>query len=127
MYLVDTSVWIDFLRGVENEKVVFLKLLLEEGDACLCEVVYSEICFGAKNSKQFKIYAEYFGAMPFLTMPQDWHVKIAQMGYQLKLKGHKPFMADLMVAFTALHHEVILLTKDKDFQSYRDIFGLKIQ
>ncbi len=127
MYLVDTSVWIDFLRGVDNEKVALLKLLLEEGDACLCEIIYAEICFGARNSKQLKTYSKYFGAMPFLKLPQDWHIQAAQMGNKLKLKGHKPFIADLMIAFTALHHEVILLTKDKDFQSYRDIFNLKIQ
>ena len=127
MYLVDTSVWIDFLRGIDTEKVALLRLLLEEGEAGICEIVYAEICFGAKNPKQCKTYAEYFGAMPFLSLPPDWHVHIAKMGNELRLKGHKPFVADLMIAFAALHHQVTLLTKDKDFQSYHDFFSLKIQ
>ena len=32
MYLVDTSVWIDFLRGSSNKHVTLLEALLEEGE-----------------------------------------------------------------------------------------------
>lgn len=85
MVLVDTSVWIDFLKNHQNQKVYFLENLLEEGEAGLCEVTYAEICFGAKDKKQFQKYAKEFSNLPFLKLPNHWHQEIAEMGHALKM------------------------------------------
>lgn len=127
MYLIDTSVWIDLLKGTENHHVQFLENLLDNGDAHLCEVTYAEICFGAKNESQFNKYTSYFSALPFLFLPHQWHEKVAQMGFELKRKGLKPFLGDLLIACIALHNQVPLLTRDNDFKAYQQIFGLKIE
>lgn len=124
MYLVDTSVWIDFLKNVSSPRVVFLEELLAGGDAALCEVVYTEICIGSKDKHQFEKYATYFGDLPFFKLPPAWHQEMARMGFSLKSKGHKPFVADLMIALTAVVNRVPLLTNDKDFEPYQELFGL---
>lgn len=124
MVLVDTSVWIDFLRATEDPKVTYLEALLEEGEAYLCEVTFAEICFGAKNSKQFKKYEQYFSELPFLTLPLAWHRVVAEMGFKLRRNGYKPYLADLTIAYTAIHHKVPLLTHDSDFKPYQELFGL---
>ncbi|MBI4212672.1 MAG: PIN domain-containing protein [Deltaproteobacteria bacterium] len=126
MFLIDTSVWIDFLRGTSNHRVELLEKLLEEGEACICEIVYAEICFGASHDLQLQKYADYFSTIPFLKLPLDWHLKIGRMGYKLRKKGFKPFIADLMIAQCALTHSATLITSDKDFIPYQDLFGLVI-
>lgn len=126
MYLVDTSVWIPLLRGQSDQKGQFLESLLEEGEASLCEVVYAEICFGAGNKRQFEKYAGYFGNLPFLALPENWHRRAAEIGYSLRIKGHKPFLGDLLIALIALEHKVPLVTHDKDFRPYREFFGLEL-
>ncbi len=126
MHLIDTSVWIDFLRGSTTSKVSFLEQLLTDGEAALCEVTYSEICFGAKDQKQLLKYSKYFGAIPFLSLPLEWHHQAADIGWQIRSKGQKPYLADLMIALTALTHQVPLLTNDKDFEIYQKLFELQL-
>ena len=127
MHLIDTSVWIDFLRGVSNPRVQLLEGLLEEGEAYLCDITYAEICFGAKDQRQFRKYERIFAELPFLSLPENWHREIARLGYALKSKGHKSYVADLMIGLAALHHRAALLTRDKDFEAYHDLFGLTLE
>lgn len=127
MFLVDTSVWIDFLRGRDTKQAQFLKILLEEGEACICEVTYAEICFGAKDKKQLKKYAEYFGALPFLSLPTNWYVQVADLGWKLRMAGFSPFLADLMIALISMENKANLLTTDSDFAPFAELFGLKIE
>lgn len=127
MHLIDTSVWIDFLRGTSNPKIKLLEGLLEEGDAHLCEITFAEICFGARDHRQLQKYERYFSALPFLPLPLNWHRELSKMGHLLRMKGHQPFVADLMIALTAIAHRATLLTNDSDFKPYADLFGLEIQ
>lgn len=127
MHLVDTSVWVDFLKGVSDPRVSLLEGLLEEGEAYLCEITFAEICFGAKDENQFRKYNQYFSALPFLALPPHWHQEAARLGNILRRKGRKPFIADLLIALTALAHKAILLTHDTDFRPYQDLFGLVLE
>ncbi len=127
VHLVDTSVWVDFLRGISNPRVSLLESLLHDGEAYLCEVTYAEICVGAKSPQQFQKFAQSFAGLPFLSLPNHWHQEIARMGYVLKSKGRKAFIADLLIALVALHHRVPLLSKDKDFEVFRALFGLRLE
>ena len=127
MYLVDTSVWIDFLRGKENSRVQLLAELLELGEAALCEVVLAEICWGAENKKQYDKYLRYFSVLPFVRLPDNWPVKIAQMGYQLRHAGFRPFIADLTITLCAMENNLILLSSDTDFEPHRRLFGLRLK
>jgi len=127
MYLVDTSIWIPFLRGNNTPKVKFLEALLTEGEAAICEVVFAEICFGARDEIQFKKYEEMFSGIPFLKLPVDWHLLLAKWGYLLRKKGTRPFVADTLIALTAFHHQVTLLQEDSDFLVYSKLFGLHLE
>lgn len=126
MTLIDTCIWIDFLRGRNLPHVQLLEGLLDEGEACLCEVTFAEICFGARDERQFKKYERDFSQIPLLKLPDNWHRELARMGHTLQRQGHRPFMADLQIALTALTHSAELLTTDKDFIPYQSLFGLKL-
>lgn len=126
MTLIDTCIWIDFLRGRDLPHVQLLEALLGEGEACLCEVTFAEICFGARDERQFKKYERDFSQIPLLKFPDNWHRELARMGHALQRHGHRPFMADLQIALTALTHDADLLTTDKDFLPYQSLFGLRL-
>ena len=52
MYLVDTSVWIDYINGIDTEHVAFLDDLLSNPLAIgLNSQIYMEILQGSKNKK----------------------------------------------------------------------------
>ncbi len=126
MVLVDTSVWIDFLRGKGGASVETLKLALEEGEASLCEIIFAEICFGAQAKKQLAEYEAHFSQIPFLNLPEGWHYQVGRMGHSLRMAGYKPFIADLIIGFLAVRYRVPLLTTDKDFLTFEKLFGLKL-
>jgi predicted nucleic acid-binding protein len=125
MYLIDTSVWIDFLRATPGDAAKLLEELLDDGSAYLCEVTFAEICFGAKDKRQLKQYEGRFSEMPFLALPEDWHTKAGVMGFELRKSGFMPYLADLMIGLVAIEHKVPLLTTDKDFEPFAKLFGLK--
>ncbi len=124
--LIDTCVWIDFLRGRETRQTQILEILLENGDAYCCDVILVELCFGAKDRAQFRQYQKNFSEMPFLTLPKNWTTETASMGLALRKSGHRPFLADLMIAQTAIFHKTHFLTCDRDFQPFKKLFDLKI-
>lgn len=127
MYLVDTCVWIDFLRNKENNYVRLLEELLKSGDAFVNEIIISEICYGASSKRQFDNYYNHFAALPIKSLPTNWPTHLAHMGYKLRSSGFKPFIADLLIALSAINANLVLLTKDKDFEPMEKIFKLKVK
>ena len=54
MYLVDTSVWIDYIQGGDAREVSFLDELLKNPLAVgLTDLIYMEILQGAKDQSSF--------------------------------------------------------------------------
>ena len=61
MYLVDTSVWIDFLRGRKVAHVNTLRTLLEGEEAVgIAPIILQEILQGADSDQRFEKWLEYF-------------------------------------------------------------------
>jgi predicted nucleic acid-binding protein len=83
MYLVDTSVWIDYINGLEVEHVAFLdKLLLNNPlTVGLNNLIYMEILQGSKNQKVFDQFRRYFSVQKFyrLQHQEKSHAAAAQI------------------------------------------------
>ena len=61
MYLVDTSVWIDYLRGRDVAHVRFLDELLANPLAVgISDLIYLEILQGATDERAFDKLRQYF-------------------------------------------------------------------
>ena len=55
MYLVDTSVWVDYLRGEDRPHVAFLRGLLSHPLAVgITHLIYMGILQGARNAAAFE-------------------------------------------------------------------------
>lgn len=63
MVIVDTSVWIEFLKGKEP---YFEELgqLLEDGEVVSVECVFAELLQGAKNLRERQLLFEYWNNLP---------------------------------------------------------------
>ena len=66
MVLVDSSVWIDLLRGEDTRQTLFVRELLPRREAALTPVVYQEIRQGARSPTHFTKLKSYFRTLPFL-------------------------------------------------------------
>jgi hypothetical protein len=127
LVLVDTSAWIDFFRDDSSPYGAVVEALLQEGLVCTTGLVKAEILPGARKKKEFNLLKEYFNALPFLTDPVDMWDKVIGGQRKLKQKGINGVgIPDLIVAVTALTHNVRVFSKDRHFDLMKKNIGLKL-
>ena len=127
LVLVDTSAWIDFFRDDSSPYGVVVDALLQEGLVCTIGLVKAEILPGARTKKEFNLLKEYFNALPFLADSADMWDKVISGQCKLKQKGINGIgIPDLIVAITAMAHDVEVFSRDRHFVSIHEIIGLKL-
>ncbi|MHB1606668.1 MAG: type II toxin-antitoxin system VapC family toxin [Leptospirales bacterium] len=117
MVLVDSTVWIDYLRGQVREKTERLRSLLEEGDVACTWVIVQEILQGAANPKKLEILRSHFTSLPQLAPSLETHVNASTLYASCRWRGftiRSPH--DCLIAQIAIEHEVPLLQDDADFE-----------
>ena len=120
--LVDSSVWIDFLRGTEATHTALLKERIAEGEPlCLCGLILTEVLRGIPDERQFQETRRRFAVLEILPMTQptfelatDIYRKLRQDGLSLRNAS------DTLIAAVALEQNLPLLHNDRDF----DLIGL---
>src|SRR4051812_28846275 len=119
MYLVDTSLWIDFLRQEQNEKVTFLQLVLAQDlPFGITSQIYQEILQGAASKADFAKLESYFSTQKFYH-PKDSllsHKEAARLFVRCREKGIIiRSTIDCLIAQIAIENDLTLLHHDKDF------------
>src|SRR5688500_2381538 len=90
MYLIDTSVWIDFFREKSNKSTVKLNAILERKlPFCLVGIIYQELLQGASSENDFNKLRDYFSTQRFI-YPSDeikTYEAAAKLFYLCRRKG----------------------------------------
>ena len=121
MYLVDTSVWIDFLRGRKVTHVITLtKLLDAEETVGIAPIIVQEILQGADSDATFEKWLDYFSDL-VCYLPRDMeasHIAAARLYQRCRRLGRTPRSSnDCVIATLAVEHELVLLHNDRDFDA----------
>lgn len=123
MILVDTSVWIDWLRGRDTAAMAVLDRVLANGTPFgIAGVIYQEILQGADSPTSFQRLADYFGSQRFYEPkdPIETHAAAAALYMRCRHKGVTiRSTVDCLIAQIALEHELALLHSDRDFPRLR--------
>ena len=119
MYLVDTSVWIDYLLGRATHHVLFLDELLRNPLAVgLTDVIYMEVLQGARDARNFNRLRDYFSGQRFYRFdePELSHAAAARIYFDCRRRGITVRSSfDCLIARCAIENELILLHHDQDF------------
>ena len=131
MILVDTSVLVDYFRGKETPKTrVFDAILDQEFFFGISPYTYQELLQGAKDEREFKLLKEYLDTQNFYFLPPtlETFAKASRMYFDLRRKGITlRGTIDILIALTAIHHNLSLLHDDRDFDVMAsEIKALKI-
>ena len=122
MFIADTDVLIDFLRGVgEAERIV-----IELGTGRLCTTVITafELWAGSKNPQQLAAVESLLAAVTVLPLDSSSARRAAEVRRDLERGGRTIGMADSLIAGIALNHEAILITRNR--KHYDRVPGLKL-
>lgn len=121
MYLVDTSVWVDYLRGEDRPHVALLRELLSHPLAVgITHLIYMEILQGARDAAAFDRLGSYFAGQRFysFTDPAAGHGRAARIYFDCRRRGVTVrSTVDCVVAQCAMESGLILLHHDQDFRN----------
>lgn len=125
MYLADTSVWIDFIRGKQNPAVEQLRFILKtEQTLGISSVIYQEILQGSESEQSFNQFRDYFNEIAFYHPkdPINSYAQAAHLYFSCRCKGITiRSTIDCLIAQLAIEHGLILLHNDKDFLHMKKI------
>jgi len=119
VYLVDTSVWIDYLRRIDNEATQqFTSILANDYPYGITGVIYQEILQGANTVRDFDRLDQYLITQRFY-QPAHGTVsyrEAAGLFFRCRRKGVTiRSTIDCLIAQIAIEHELLLLHNDRDF------------
>ena len=119
MFLVDTSVWIDYLRGNSTASVAKLQDILDEGQPFgITSLILQEILQGTDSEASFARLETYLRTQIFFhpSDPLSTHVEAARIYARCRRAGVTiRSTIDCLVAQTAIEHGLFLLHSDRDF------------
>lgn len=119
MILVDTSVLVNFFKGVENKKVDKLASAISAKIPFgICNFIYMELLQGARTEKEYKLLQEYLGTQRFYDVSHGQvSYEQAAMNYFLCRRNGITIRSsiDMLIVQIALENNLFLLHDDSDF------------
>jgi len=126
LIIVDTSVWIDFLNGIDSEQRKILHDLIEKNETIfLSSIILLEILQGIKNDVQNHKVKNYLLAFPFIepNAPKSYifaseiYRKCRKIGITIR----SPI--DTIIAQIAIENNLKLLHRDRDYDNIASVIN----
>jgi predicted nucleic acid-binding protein len=126
--LIDSSVWIQYLKRPGDESVrETVSRLLDTNQAAVNPVVVMEILRGAPGKKAFNELRENFKALPLIPISAAVWDLCCELGFELKTQGITVPSADLIIAASAIKNNVPVVHRDRHFEMIAGCSSLKTE
>lgn len=128
MVIVDTTVWVDYLRGAQNLETEWLNLELDRQRLGLTDLILCEVLQGIGNEIVFtRVQRELQKLEVFETGGVELAVAAAGNFRKLRQQGHTVRKTiDCLIATFCLRHGHSLLHRDRDFEPFEQVLGLSV-
>lgn len=129
MVIVDTSIWIDFLKGRDTPGSVHLEQLLDdESDLFTSGIIVQELLTGIKDKKARNSVKKDFEAFITVMPSLGTHVQAAEIYDGCRKRGITVrSIVDCLVAALAIEYDLSVLQDDRDYQGIAQVFPLKLE
>lgn len=121
MILIDTSVLVDYFKGIESRPAKLFDELIENGIPYgINNFVYQELLQGSRTIDEFNTLKEYLETIPFydLQYGKESYEKAAFLHFQCRRNGITiRSTIDLLIAEIAIENNLFLLHNDEDFDN----------
>ena len=127
MILVDSSVWIDFFRGVDNSGALRLREALHHREIVVGDLILVEVLQGYTVEREAERASELLARFEQVSIVDPAIAKQAAAHYrQLRRQGITVRKTiDLLIATRCLDKDWWLLHNDRDFEPLRVNLGLR--
>lgn len=108
--LVDTDIIIDYLRGIDKARIL-IDESISHTEIYISIITKMELLAGCRNKREIKIVEDLFDR--FITIyPDEISIKTAYSLFKKYRLSHGIGIFDSLIAATAIHNEIHLLTKN---------------
>ncbi|MBI5188233.1 MAG: PIN domain nuclease [Nitrospirae bacterium] len=125
-FLVDTTVWVKYLRGVDASLKNRISALVLEGRVFTSDIIIMEILRGAKSDKEYNMLYQDFLALPLLEIDHNVWETAWKTAYKLRKSGFNIPMADVIISAVAMYYKCTLMHSDKHFNLLAKHTGLNV-
>lgn len=129
MILADTSVLVDFFKGVQNQGVAKLQAALSQQlRVGITSGIFQELLQGAKSEKEFNLLHRYLETQHFYhpLHPVESYAEAARIFMNCRRKGITVrSTSDCLIARIAIENNLLLLHSDADFTAMANVVALK--
>jgi predicted nucleic acid-binding protein len=119
MILVDTSIWIDFIRQKDNARTRTLRHELEgAAEIVTCPPILQEVLQGARNDADFKRLNKLFASVPMIDTSNGSRCAVAAAGLFARCRWRGLTLRSAFgctIAQIAIENDAILFHHDRDF------------
>ncbi len=128
MVIVDTSVWIDYLRGASNLETDWLDRELTRQRLALTDLILCEVLQRISNQAAFlQAQDVLLRFQVFTTGGVDLAIAAAGNYSTLRRQGHTVRRTiDCLIATFCLHAGHSLIHRDHDFDPFEKLLGLRV-
>lgn len=128
MILVDSSVWIDFFRGVSTPQVERLDALLGNEPLAVGDLILAEVLQGFTSDRDFNEARKRLDAFAFVELGgKDIALAAARNFRRLRGQGITVRKTiDAIIATRCIVSDYSLLHSDRDFDPFEEHLGLKV-
>lgn len=128
MIVVDTSVWIDYARGVETPQTAWLEIELGRRRLAITDLILCEILQGVRDDKQYRetrkavFQLEIFntGGTELALAAADNYRKLQKKGFTIRKT------IDCLIATFCILNGHALLHNDRDFDTFESELDLQV-
>jgi len=128
MVIIDTTVWIDYLRGAQNPETQWLDRELQRRRLGLNDLILCEVLQGIPDRAAFaRVRDDLLKFHVFQTGGTDLAIAAAHNYRDLRQRGYTVRKTiDCLIATFCLQAGHALLHRDHDFDPFEKLLGLKV-
>lgn len=129
MILIDTSAWVEFLRGTGSAEHLKVRSLINTAEAAITEVVMMELLAGIPDPAAAQGLRSRLRAFPLLRVQglADYE-EAAALFRECRAAGYTVrSLIDCIIAAVAIREGASVLHKDSDFDSIAEVTTLRIE
>jgi predicted nucleic acid-binding protein len=128
MVIVDTTVWIDYLHGLQNSETDYLDRELGRERFGLTDLILYEVLQGIRSKRVFtRVLHDLRKFEVFEPGGKELAVAAARNFRTLRQRGRTVRKTiDCLIPTFCLRHGHLLLHRDRDFDHFEQILGLAV-
>lgn len=128
MVIVDTTVWVDYLRGTRNPETEWLEIEVDRKRLGLTDLILCEVLQGVRNEQEFgQVRTGLQRFEIFETGGEELSIAAARNFRIIRERGKTVRKTiDCLIATFCVANGHDLLHRDRDFDAFEQILGLHV-